>query len=936
MSDSDDDWFNKDEDELVQNLQQQVKQQVENETHEERIEFCSRADDYLKQLRLETNEDTKSPSRFTTADFAKALKMTPLEMFLYLMSAPRDLFQGQLTDSDSQKRVMQYIEVLTVLCQLELGGFDRQLLSGFAKQTVLLNHVKRFSVKLFAPPSKGTLDADSELMLRGIKCLLIRAHKLGVLEPSGYELIEHFKTLLARCQLPQLLNHPLCVEFIRELDVLPASTHVKNEIYPKLDQLLRADAGDTAANTVPAVAFDDVAGYINCQRQLLCDDFVQPLRELVQRLRSKSNIDALVEQNLIWPHTQLNLNPEFVEAERNSLIFVDIGPSERLEKKELWKTYSAGRAELQYLQNLKTGALLCFTSSYDFDNLILATVGFTEDKMLKQGYLSVEIAKQYNIGNIYGKPLIMFETPVFLEPYLRVHNYLSICSADNFPMCRYIVEGQIDVQPPAYIRPDLQLMYNGKPFTAAKPPVETKLNDAQRTAFGAALCMEFCLIQGPPGTGKTHLSVELVKTLLQNAAQLGSGPIVVLTYTNDSLDKFLLKAAQHTSSILRFGSQSRLPQIEQFNARTISDDQLVPPRLKHIWWLTKCEYKEQFNRLQTLHADFDGSESAHVEIQSELERLHVVTEKINTLRTIFQFYQARDKALLAMTTTCAARLNFLFRLLQSKCFIFEEAGEIAESHVLACLTPYTQHVILIGDHKQLQPHTGNYMQQGLQVSLFERLITHKFPASVLNVQYRMRSCIAELLVPIFYDELISDDSVKAYRNVHGMAANMFFVNHDQYEQQLNDMSFVNKHEAKELVKLAASLEREHTNIVVLTPYNAQVVQIKALLSKAKIQNILVTTVDSYQGLEANIVLLSLVRSNRAGQIGFLRQPNRVCVALSRARWALYMIGNMSTLEHGNPELWGAIHSKLQAANAIGDAFPMVAGLSEEMMEQIAT
>lgn len=151
----------------------------------------------------------------------------------------------------------------------------------------------------------------------------------------------------------------------------------------------------------------------------------------------------------------------------------------------------------------------------------------------------------------------------------------------------------------------------------------------------------------------------------------------------------------------------------------------------------------------------------------------------------------------------------------------------------------------------------------------------------------------------------------------------------------NDMSFVNKHEAKDLVKLAASLKGERKNIVVLTPYNAQVEHIKALLRKAKIENILVTTVDSYQGLEANIVLLSLVRSNPAGQIGFLRQPNRVCVALSRARWALYMMGNMSTLEHGNPQLWGAIHSKLHAANAIGDAFPL-ATEPEQMLEQIST
>ncbi|XP_030080781.1 NFX1-type zinc finger-containing protein 1 isoform X2 [Drosophila hydei] len=846
-------------------------------------------------LSLEETKDAKSPARFTTVEFAKALKMTALEMFLYFMSENRDLFKDQIMPNDSHKRVLQYVQILTRLCQLEMGGFDEQLLSGFARQSVLFDHMKRFALKVFKPRSKDSLDDESQVLLCGIKNLLIRAHKMGKLQKSGYELIEHFKKLIALCHTPQLLEHPLCVGFAKELEVLPNVSHVKNEIYPKLDQLLRTDAVGTEANIAPALDSADVARYIDCQRQLLCEDFTQPLREYVQHLRSKSNIDELVAEQLLFPHTQLMLNPEFAEAQQHSLIFMQL--------------MSPRQEEIKYLKNVKGGALLCFTTSYDFDNLILATVSYTSRLMLNQGYLNVEVVKQYNIGNIYGKPLIMFETPVFFEPYLRVHNYLSTCSADNFPMRRYIVEGQVDIRPPAYIRPDFQ------------PPLQTKLNESQRAAFGAALLNEFCLIQGPPGTGKTHLSVELVNTLLQNANRLKSGPIIVLTYSNDSLDKFLLKAAQYTDSIVRFGNQSRLPEIEKYNVRGLTDDQLVPPRLKRVWWLAKCEFKEQFEQLQTLHADFDGTDPAYLLIQSKLEQLQVVGEKINTLRAIFHFYQARDKALLAMTTSCAARLNFLFRLLESKCVIFEEAAEIAEPHVLACLTPYTEHVVLIGDHKQLQPHTGNYTQQGLQVSLFERLITHNFPASVLNVQYRMRSCIAELLVPIFYDKLISDDSVNAYGNVTKMASNMYFVNHTHPEEQMVDMSFINKHEAEELMNLLKHLRYDPSKVVILSPYNAQIEYIKSLLNRKKLYKYLVTSVDSYQGLEANIILLSLVRSNPAGQIGFLRLPNRVCVALSRARLALYMIGNMDTLQHGNPKLWGAINAKLRAANAIGPAFP---------------
>lgn len=313
---------------------------------------------------------------------------------------------------------------------------------------------------------------------------------------------------------------------------------------------------------------------------------------------------------------------------------------------------------------------------------------------------------------------------------------------------------------------------------------ETKLNDMQKVAFNTAVTNEFSLIQGPPGTGKTYLSVELIKTLLQNVNHLKTGPIIVLAYTNDSLDKFLVKISKHTDSILRFGWQTRAPEIGKYNVQNIVDATTVPWQLKRVWWLIKCEYKEQFKRLQALQADFDGSEENYLIIKKEQEQLQVINEKIITLRTIFQYYIAKDHALLAMTTTCAARLNFLFRLLESKCFVFEEAAEVAESHVLACLTPYTQQVILIGDHQQLKPYTGTHALQGLQMSLFERLITHQFPATVLNVQYRMRSCIAELLVPIFYKNLTSDESVNAYRNVNEMSTNMFFLNHNEPEKQL--------------------------------------------------------------------------------------------------------------------------------------------------------
>ncbi|KAH8374720.1 hypothetical protein KR200_004620 [Drosophila serrata] len=892
----DDDWFNQDEDELVQGLENRVKQQ-QREENEEHIE-CHEPKSCATDGGIKVAAD-----RFSLTDFTKGLKMSPIDMFLYFFSEDKDLFINQLAANDSLKRVSLFVEVLKSLCQLELGGFDYVFLSTFARQSVLLDKIKRLLLTLLAKASGGKCDAESEPILLGnMKWLLLRAHKQGVLGPGGYELVDLYKKLatLSKCE---------AFDDLEAFDGTLSAKGVKEEIYPTLDQFL----GKEDTKEYSAVS-NNVEQYIRRQRQLLCQDFLAPLLEFVQRLRSGDDNKELERQGLLWPGTTLVLNAEFAESQRHSLVFM------RLESPKDRKNIM-----INFIKNIKSGALLCLTTSLDFEDLILVSVGYTEPNMLNKGRLSVEIIRQYNIGKIYDRPLIMFQTPVFFEPYLRVHNYLSTCSTEHFPMRRYIVEGETDIRPPVYIKSGAKLTLNGKPFTLNNLPKDLPFNEGQQTAFTDALQREFCIIQGPPGTGKTHLSVELVNCLIQNARALGTGPIIVVTYTNDSLDKFLVKISRYTTEVLRFGSQSRDPQIAKFNVRTMVNVELVPPRLKRIWWVVNCEYKEKFHRLQDLLTNFDGSEESYQQTLVAQHELQQVTERIETLRTVFQYFLARNKDLLAMTTTCAARLNFLFRLLQAKCVVFEEAAEIQEAHILACLTPHTEHVILVGDHKQLQPYSGS--NQVPQISLFERLIVTGMPFSVLNTQYRMRPCIAQLLVPTIYDKLISANSVNDYENVRLMEQNLFFVQHSQPEMQTTDMSFENPYEAEMMAKLAvflvAEADYQPRDIVILTPYNAQIECIVKKLPRKYCTGIKVASVDSFQGLEANIVLLSLVRSNKSGQIGFLRQPNRVCVALSRARRGLYIIGNLKILQQSCKNLWTPIANRLTENMAIGEAFPTI-------------
>ncbi|KAH8332520.1 hypothetical protein KR074_004730 [Drosophila pseudoananassae] len=905
----DDDWFNQDEEDLVQSLEQRVQHQEQEENGEQIKDFM--AMNLLTNSEIvNTNYKKGSSSRLSMAEFTKGLAMLPIDMFLYFFSEEKDLFVNQLEPNDSLKRFAVYLDVLKSLCQLEMVGFEEVILEAFVKQTVLHDKIRRLILTLLSKGSGRHWDEETVLILQNMMWLLDRAHKFGHVSQQGGDIVELYHKLNDHLKLKSLK-----VDYVF---TSPSRRNVKNDIYPTLKALLSEEISTVEESHNPTS--NDVSRYIEEHRELLRKDFIGPLRELVQRLREGRDLRDLEQQGMLWPRTTLTLNPEFNEAQRHSLVYLNFPETE-----------TNDNSYQKALVNIKSGSLLCLTRSLDLENLILASVGYTVEEKLKSGCLSVEIISQYNIGNIYDQPLIMFQTPAFFEPYLRVHNYLMTCSPEHLPMRRYLVDNEFDVRPPAYMKPELKLTYNGTTFTREAPPQHMPLNETQKSAFMDALRREFSIIQGPPGTGKTHLSVELVRCLIESSKAAGLGPVVVLTYTNDSLDKFLVKMSEHTQNILRFGSQSRDPQLKKFNEGSVHFEN-ASPRLKRIWWLVNCEYKEKFELLQSAYSNFDGSEESYEATLLAQQRVRQVAERLETLRAVFKYFLAKSKDIVAMTTTCAARLNFFLRLLKSKCVVFEEAAEIQESHVVACLTPHTEHVILVGDHKQLQPFNGSNQVQ--QISLFERLIVSGMPFSFLNLQYRMRPCIADLLIPTIYEELASSDSVKTYDDIRMMEKNLFFLNHKRPEQQLSDKSFINPYEADSLLELTSFLIHKakyaRSDIVILSPYNAQVECIRKKLCTRGLQvtktnlGVLVSTVDSFQGLEANIVLLSLVRSNSAGQIGFLRQPNRVCVALSRARWALYIAGNMETLQKGNRTLWGSIAERLERQEALGNiVFPMI-------------
>ena len=324
-------------------------------------------------------------------------------------------------------------------------------------------------------------------------------------------------------------------------------------------------------------------------------------------------------------------------------------------------------------------------------------------------------------------------------------------------------------------------------------------------------------------------------------------------------------------------------------------------------------------------------EHLRVEMRREQTKYLEISNEYEELRNIEDLGILRNSRVVGMTTTCASKNHKLLRQLQPRIVIIEEAAELFEAHVVTCLTEYCQHLILIGDHQQLRPNPSVYnlsVKYSLDVSLLERMIEAGVPYNRLSVQHRMRPEISKMFRHI-YDRLEDHASVTEYENIRGVTKNLFFLDHDLHEGVHDNVhSKVNKHEAEFLVELCLYLLRQgykSSQVTILTTYTGQMFVIRDLVKSKKdeFQDNLprVCSVDNFQGEENDIILLSLVRNNEDDNIGFLKTNNRVCVALSRARKGLYIMGNRKMLSNHSP-LWKEVLGDFDKSGCIGTSLPL--------------
>ncbi|KIP03937.1 hypothetical protein PHLGIDRAFT_129844 [Phlebiopsis gigantea 11061_1 CR5-6] len=329
--------------------------------------------------------------------------------------------------------------------------------------------------------------------------------------------------------------------------------------------------------------------------------------------------------------------------------------------------------------------------------------------------------------------------------------------------------------------------------------------------------------------------------------------------------------------------------------------------------------------------------------------------------------------LIGCTTTGAAKLTSILSSIRPKVVMVEEGGQVLEAHVLSSLVKSVQHLIFVGDPEQLRPNITNFSismnsSRGQQLykfdrSLMERLADESLAMTQINVQRRMRPEISHLIRKILYPALSDHALVRGYPSVQGMQTDVFFFDHTNAENSSQEsVSKSNMFEVgmiKDLVMyfLRQGAYNEPGDIAVLCAYLGQLQKVKQALAELKVtvalderdeaqlalqgadahedstgtmdvsasRRVDLGTVDIFQGREAKIVIVSLVRNDgtldsESASIGFLKSSNRVNVALSRAKHGLYILGNAANLRKN--QTWSTILDEMESRGQIGEGFPV--------------
>lgn len=455
-------------------------------------------------------------------------------------------------------------------------------------------------------------------------------------------------------------------------------------------------------------------------------------------------------------------------------------------------------------------------------------------------------------------------------------------------------------------------------------PLEIQLNDSQRSAIQFALsAKDFAIIHGPPGTGKTTTVAELIRQATQRGDK-----VLATAPSNLAVDNLLERLLRAGVKAVRLGHPARVsPELREHTLDLLVENH---PDLKVARRLLKeaRQLRDQASRFKRAKPPPGMKHEMRVEAKELIADARRIEDQIVT--------QLLDGA----EVLCVTLTGIDHEVLGPRQFNLAVVDEACQSTEPACWIPLfrSQRLILAGDHCQLPPTvvSTEATKEGFGVSLQERLIKRygeKLISRRLTVQYRMHAAIAQFSSNEFYNgELTAPPEVAGHllcdlpditrSPLTESPIDFIDTAGASYSEELepDGESRRNPEEAALVVrKITALMEAglKPEQIAVISPYAAQVRLLREKVGAADdAEGVEVDTVDGFQGREQEVVIISLVRSNNTGEIGFLGDTRRMNVALTRARLKLIVIGDSATIG-GHPfygrlleyfELIGAYHT----------------------------
>ena len=419
------------------------------------------------------------------------------------------------------------------------------------------------------------------------------------------------------------------------------------------------------------------------------------------------------------------------------------------------------------------------------------------------------------------------------------------------------------------------------------------LNVSQERAVNEVLrAKDVAVVHGPPGTGKTTTLVEAIYETLRRENQ-----VLVCAQSNMAVDWISEKLVDRGINVLRIGNPTKVN--DKMLSFTYERRFESHPDYPQLWAIRKSIRQLRANRKR-------GDHSFH----QKLERLK---ERETELELRIRNQLFREARVIASTLVGSA--NRLLDGMKFGTLFIDEAAQALEA---ACWIPMRRatRVILAGDHCQLPPTIKSVaaMKGGLDKTLMQRIVERKPEAvTLLKMQYRMNEAIMRFSSDWFYHGEVEAAPMVKYRGILDLdkAIEWKDTSGDTSHEEFVGDNFgrINKEEAQlTLLTLAEYFVRigrqriidERIDVGIISPYRAQLQYLRHLIKKTDFYKpfrkiIAVNTVDGFQGQERDIIVISMVRSNEEGQIGFLRDLRRMNVAITRARMKLIILGDSATL-----------------------------------------